>query len=354
MTMGLHLDVELRRERLLLRAALRVAAGETVAIVGPNGAGKSSLLLAIAGLLRVDRGRIALGERLLDGGPGGPFVPPEQRGVGVVFQGHLLFPHLTALDNVAFGLRSRGIARREARDAAARWLERVGLGAVHHGAKPAALSGGQAQRVALARTLATEPAALLLDEPLAAVDASGRLELLRELREHLRQFAGPRVVVVHDIADALAFAERVVVIENGAVVQDGAIDELVGRPRSTYVADLVGLNGFVGVCDDNHVRVGALTLTVATPVRGDVLVTIHPRAVALFRERPSGSPRNVWTARAVDFEPLLDRDRVRVRLDGALSLVAEITPAAVADLKLRDGGEVWVAVKATEIGVTPR
>ncbi|MEZ5963138.1 MAG: ABC transporter ATP-binding protein [Planctomycetota bacterium] len=350
--MRLRADMELRRGSLRLQARLEVASDETVALLGPNGAGKTTCLLALAGLLRVESGDIVLGERVLDGGPGRAFVPPEARGLGVVFQEHLLFAHLSVLENVAYGLRSRGHPRRAARAVAAEWLARVGIEERDHEAKPSALSGGQAQRVALARALAVSPAMLLLDEPLAAIDASARLALRRQLRAHLATFAGPRLLVAHDLTDALALADRIVVLEAGRVVQAGSIADLVRQPRSRYVADLVGLNCFSGVCRDNVVASAEARLTVSSPLAGDVLVTIHPRAVSLFRERPHGSPRNVWRAPVVALEPLLER--VRVQLAGALPIVAEVTPAAVADLGLAAGREVWVAVKATEIGVSAR
>jgi molybdate transport system ATP-binding protein len=235
----------LQRGALALELELTARSGETLALVGPNGAGKSTCLQALAGLLPIDAGSITFDGALLDGGPGAPFVPAEERGAGVVFQEHLLFPHLSALDNVAYGPRARGATRRDARARAARALERVGL-AQHADARPAQLSGGQAQRVALARALAASPRMLLLDEPLSAVDASARIALRRELRAHLDEFAGVRIVVAHDALDAFALADRIAVLEDGRVVQSGSAAEICGRPRSRYVADLVGLNLFRG------------------------------------------------------------------------------------------------------------
>ncbi len=350
--MKLCADLVLTRGALRIAASFEVDAGQTLALVGPNGAGKSSCLSALAGLLRLSGGSIRLGERVLDGGQPGSFVPPERRAVGMVFQDARLFPHMSVLDNVAFGPRSRGVGRSAARGTAAAWLARVGIAPALHAFLPAALSGGQAQRVALARALASAPDLLLLDEPLSAVDASGRLELRRTLREHLLGFAGPRVIVVHDIADALALADRILVLEDGRQVQSGTIGELLRQPRSRYVADLIGLNCFVGVCRDREVAIGDARLTVATPQEGEVLLTLHPRAVALFLQRPDGSPRNLWRAPVVALETQLDR--VRVQLGGALPIVAEVTPAAVAALDLKPGREVWVAVKATEIAVVAR
>jgi molybdate transport system ATP-binding protein len=349
--MTLDAQFGLSRGALSLDVSLRVPPGETLAIVGPNGAGKTSCLLAIAGLLCADRGTIRLGGEVLDGGPGGPFVPPERRCAGFVFQDHLLFPHLTVLDNVAFGLVSRGESRRRARAIAAEWIERVGMRGKSD-ARPASLSGGEGQRVALARALASSPRLLLLDEPLAAVDASARLALRSELRAHLSSFGGVRLAVAHTAVDAFALGDRIAVVENGRIVQTGTAAEICEKPRSRYVADLVGLNFLRGRAADGVVEVdGGGRLVVAHAGRGPVLLTVHPRAVALFRERPEGSPRNVWQATVEALEPTLDI--VRVQLGGPVPLVAEITQAAVADLRLAAGASVWVAVKATEIAASP-
>ncbi|MBK8095931.1 MAG: ATP-binding cassette domain-containing protein [Planctomycetes bacterium] len=347
--MSLRLDVQVRRGPLQLAIELEVGARETVAIVGPNGAGKSSLLLAVAGLLPLERGRIALADEVLDGGAGGPFVPPEARRAGMMFQDLLLFPHLAAIDNVAYGLRARGVGRAVARATADEWLRRVGL-AEHGAALPGSLSGGQAQRVALARALAASPRLLLLDEPLAAVDASTRLRLRRDLRAHLDAFAGPRLLVTHDAVDAFALADRIAVVEAGRVVQAGSIAEICSRPRSRYVADLVGLNFLRGICRGGRLQVdGGGTLIVSQAPEGNVLATVHPRAIALYRSRPDGTPRNVWPAAIEALE--VAGDRVRVRLRGEPWLVAEVTPLAVAELQLGIGGTVWVALKATEVEV---
>ncbi|MEM9801886.1 MAG: ABC transporter ATP-binding protein, partial [Planctomycetota bacterium] len=269
--MSLRAEIDLARGAHRIVAALQVGADETIALVGPNGAGKSSCLAAIAGIERLDGGRIVLHEDVLDGGPGGPFVPPERRNIGVVFQDPLLFPGMSARDNVAYGPVSAGRPRSEARAIAGQWLGRVGIDERHAGARPSALSGGQAQRVALARALASSPRALILDEPLAAVDASARLALRRTLREHLSGFEGPRVIVAHDIADAIALADRIVVLEAGRVVQAGTALELAARPASPYVADLVGLNGLAGRARGRVVEVGTTTLTTADEAEGDVL-----------------------------------------------------------------------------------
>ena len=328
---------------------LAVADREVVALLGPNGAGKTTVLRAIAGLHPLDRGGIEVDGRALDDPATGVFVPTAERPIGVVFQDYLLFPRMSALENVAFGLRARGVPKAQARARAEGWLERVDL-ADHAAARPRALSGGQAQRVALARALATEPRVLLLDEPLAALDAGARLHVRAELRRHLASFGGARLIVTHDPVDAMVLADRLVVIERGRVTQTGTAADVTRHPRSRYVAELVGVNLLHGVAAGEHaVRLaGGAELVVADPLPGhDVAVALRPQAVALHRVQPEGSPRNTWPATVADLEAA--RDRVRVQLDGSIPLVAEVTPAAVADLDLVPGAAVWASVKAVDL-----
>ena len=325
--------------------------GRIVGLLGPNGAGKTTLLRILAGLLAPEEGRVVLDGRVLDDTATGEHVSPEARPVGVVFQNYLLFPHLSALENVAFGLRSRGVPKAEARARATQWLERVGLGE-YGGSKPKQLSGGQSQRVALARALATEPRLLLLDEPLAALDASTRLETRRELRRQLDGYDGVRLLVTHDPMEAIALAERLIVVEGGRISQTGTPQEISERPRSRYVADLVGVNLFRGRAAGDEVHIGSGFRLVAPGAgHGEVFAVVHPHAVSLYRQPLVGTPRNVWEGTAETLD--LEGERVRVRIGGPLPIVAEVTPAAVADLRLGEGGPVWVSVKATEVVVYP-
>ncbi len=342
--MSLHAVIEVNRSGFSLGIDLTVEAGETVAVLGPNGAGKTTLLRALAGLVPI-AGRVELDGDVLDDSAMGRHVPTEERRVGIVFQDHVLFPHMTVLENVAFGLkRDRW---RVARD----WLDRANLGD-KAGVMPGELSGGQAQRVALLRTLVTEPRLLLLDEPLAALDVSVRAEVRRELSRQLAGFTGIRILVTHDPLEAIALADRLVVLEQGKVVQTGLPSEVTARPRSRFVADLAGVNLLRGTGKDDHIELdGGEVLAAPESGDGDVFAVIHPRAVALYLARPEGTPRNVWRARAEDLD--LRGERVRVRLSGPVPLVAEVTPSAVRDLRLDAGAEVWVAVKATEISVYP-
>jgi molybdate transport system ATP-binding protein len=348
---SLEAHIKLRLGALDLDAEIAVADGEVVAIVGPNGSGKTTVMRALAGLVPLSGGRIVLDGQVLEDPAQQLRVPPERRPVGFVFQDYLLFPHLSALENVAFGLRCRGVPRSQARDRARAWLNRMGL-ASHLAARPRALSGGQAQRVALARALATDPRLLLLDEPTAALDAGAKVELRREIRRHLATFAGTRLLVTHDPLEAATLADRLVVLEAGRVVQSGTPFEVSERPRSQYVAELVGINLLRGTADGYRVLlVSGGSLVVATQARGEVFAVVHPRAVALHAREPEGSPRNVWHEKVVSLD--LEGSRVRVRLDGEVPLVSEVTPAAVADLGLAEGEPVWASVKATEVNVYP-
>jgi len=340
--MSLHAEVVVRRNGFALDVRLDVDEGETIAVLGPNGAGKTTLLRALAGLIAIE-GRVELDGEVLDDSKAGRHVPTERRRVGLVFQDHVLFPHMSVLHNVAFGLR--GDSMRKARD----WLGRAGLLEMAD-RMPGELSGGQAQRVALIRTLATQPRLLLLDEPLSALDVSVRAETRRELSRRLAAFEGVRILVTHDPLEAIALADRLVVMEQGKVVQQGTPADVTARPRSRFVADLAGVNLLRGRAHHDHVELdGGGTLAAPDAGEGEVLAVIHPRAVALYLARPEGTPRNVWRATAEELD--LQGDRVRVRLGGAVPLVAEVTPGAVRDLHLDRGDQVWAAVKATEISV---
>ncbi|MBO0867059.1 MAG: ABC transporter ATP-binding protein [Micromonosporaceae bacterium] len=346
-----HLVVE--RDRFRLDLQLRIDSGEVVALLGPNGAGKTTALRALAGLQPLSAGYIRLNGQTLADPDRRLWTPTERRSIGVVFQDYLLFPHLSALENVAFGPRSHGLPRRDARARAAGWLSRVGL-AEQARARPRQLSGGQAQRVALARALAVDPALLLLDEPLAALDARTRLDTRAQLHRHLAEHPGATLLVTHDPLDALVLAERLVIIEDGCVVQEGDAATITAQPRTDYVARLVGLNLYRGRASEHTVHIGpGFTLTVADAATGEVFVAFPPAAVALHTHRPDGSPRNTWPAVVTGIQRHGDNVRVQLAGPDGIAAAADVTPAAAGALRLDPGQQVWAAVKATETRTYP-
>ncbi|MFI5778411.1 sulfate/molybdate ABC transporter ATP-binding protein [Nocardia sp. NPDC051570] len=457
---GLQVSVRLTERDVDIELA--VAPGEVLALLGPNGAGKSTVLELVAGLIRPDEGRIRLGDRMLIDRARGIEVPPHRRGVAMLAQDALLFPHLSVAANVAFGPRSRGMGRRAAGDIAREWLRAVDALALRD-RRPGELSGGQAQRVALARALAVDPELILLDEPMAALDVATapamRTLLRRVLRDPERNSKGPSAILVtHDIVDALTLADRVVVLEAGRIAEQGPVTTVLSRPRSAFAARIAGVNLLIGHVADagiagrrldpvadastagrrlDHVADASTGGRQLDPVAdagiagrrldhvadagtaggqldhaadastagrrldmpgsghaaeaadgsggaaqrdpadfgtvrcgadlvygrrvgdwaegGRAAAVFSPAAVAVHRDRPTGSPRNVFR---VEIAELTDRGgSIRVhavdRPDGGAGIVADLTPSAVAELGLTPGLPVYFAVKATEVQVYP-
>ncbi|MGW6528294.1 ABC transporter permease [Streptomyces venezuelae] len=322
--------------------------GTTIAVVGPNGAGKTTLLRALLGLTPRAHAELWLGERDVTG------LPPHRRGVAWVPQEGALFPHLNALRNTAYGLRAQGVRRADARREAQAWLDRLGVGHLAH-RRPAQLSGGQAQRVALARALAARPRLLLLDEPLAALDQTTRAHVRHTLRRHLDGFGGVCLIVTHDPVEAVSLADRVLVLDEGRTLQDAPPTEVTRHPRSPWVARMLGRNAWPGTAaaDGTLALAGEGRLVVADPLEegAPALAVIAPEAVSLHREKPAGSPRNVWPGVVREITTAGSRLRVLVTSGEAPDLVAEITPQAAVELGLVEGAEVWTSVKATEVSV---
>lgn len=378
-----------------LNAMLSVGPRETVAIMGPNGAGKSSLIQILSGLLKPDAGQATLGDRVLfrvgpasaGGTPSGAansarasssassWLPPHERGIGLLAQDPLLFPHLSIAENVAFGPRSQGRGKRAAMQSAQQWLGEVD--AVELSArKPAQLSGGQAQRVALARALATEPELLLLDEPMAALDVNTAPFLRSLLKRVLAHRCA--IIVTHDVLDALMLADRIIVMEQGRIIEQGPTAAVLAHPRSPFAASLAGLNVLSGALEGTSVQTpdaGPVVGHLATPQGTEFLSPIGsqsseknrqselplasadgpmavaafaPSAVSVFLERPQGSPRNCFAVTVTELEPHGDHIRVRA---GRLS--ADISPAAMAELGLVPGSAVFFVVKAAEVAIYP-
>jgi len=358
---GLEVQAVIERDGFRLDVAFAVGPGEILGVLGPNAAGKTTLLRALAGLTSLSTGSIRLDGQTLDDAATGQFLPADQRPVGLLFQNYRLFPHLTVRENVAFSPRCRGVDRNAAKVIAEKWLAQLAIADLAK-RKPAQLSGGQAQRVALARALAANPGLLLLDEPLAALDAKTKLEVRAELRRHLAAFDGPTLLVTHDPLEAMVMADRLLVLENGRIVQQGTPASVARQPATQYVARLVGLNLYPGT----RAATGAVALDAGgtliaagldqsaaeAAVTGRVLAAIRPTAVALHTSAPGhGSPRNVWPGTVTGLELLTDR--VRVQVAGTPPALVDITPAALADLDLSEGTQVWLAAKATEVDVYP-
>jgi molybdate transport system ATP-binding protein len=345
----LDADIRLRLERISLDVALRIAPGQVVALLGPNGAGKSTVLNALAGLLRLAGGHVTLDGVVLEQPDRRIRVRAERRPVALMFQDYLLFPHMSAVENVAFGLRARGLDKAQARERAVAALNQVGLAEVVS-ARPRAMSGGQQQRVAMARALVTEPRLLLLDEPLAALDVSTKTDVRRQLRSILRASDAANVLVTHDLLDAVALADTMLIIEGGSVVQSGSPAEVTARPRSRYVADLVGVNLLRGTARGGVLETdGGAVVHTSAGQSGLVLAAINPAKVAVSRVGELDRTANCWrgTIKAVD----LLGDRVRVHMDGPLPITAEVPPSAVGELRLDDAGELWASVDPGDITV---
>ena len=330
------LDADLRvvRPGFELDLSLAAAPGEVVALLGPNGAGKTTAVRALAGLQPLTGGRIELDGASLH------LLPPERRRVGFVPQDALLLPHLSALDNVAYGLRARGVRRAAARARARDELARVGLVDLAE-ARARSLSGGQAQRVALARALAPDPSLLLLDEPLASLDALTRAEVRTDLRARLRAFGGPTVLVTHDLVDALVLADRVVVVEEGRVVQEGAPVDVTRRPLTPYVAGLSGLVLVPGTGTGDGVDLDGHRL--AVPAQGEVLVAFPPEAVTLHAEARPG-------ACSVEVRAL-EQQGATARATLSRGLVAQLAAARLAELDLTAGRRLWAQVDPAAVEV---
>lgn len=353
-TPHLNLDAQIVASRGTFQVDLPLHAesGSVVALLGPNGSGKTTSIDAIAGLLPLDSGHVKVGGQTW--ADPHTSLAPQERSCGLVAAQHLLFPHLSALDNVAFGPRSRGMPRAAARARAQAELDILGIGELS-GRKPSGLSQGQSQRAALARALATDPAVLLLDEPLSALDPTTRAEVRAVLRRRLDEFAGVTVLVTHDPLDALTLASQLVFIEDGRIVQSGSPAEVIARPRDPYVAHVVGLNLYRGEPTDGTTVDTELGPVVTGGIEhtGSSWVAFPPAAVSLFPSHPEGSPRNSFRARVTSIDVLGQLARVRVATPDGTSIIAEVTTASVAELRLHTGTEIWATVKAAEISTYP-
>ena len=346
------LVASLRNELPAIDVELTVPQGHTVAVMGPNGAGKSTLMNLLAGLSRPGAGRIALGSRELFGN--NTFMPPHRRDVSMLTQQGLLFPHLTVRQNVAFGPSARRLPRAQIKARTDKWLDAVGATELAD-RKPAQLSGGQSQRVSLARALATEPSVLLLDEPFSALD----VDVVHRIRSMLRQILADRaritVLVTHDVADAVTLADSAIILAEGRIVARGPVRDLLASPINQFSAQLAGLNLVSGVWNGDVLEAAGFAVSglLDAPIApgSAVMAAFSPRAVAVYRERPSGSPRNAVKAVVVQLVPQGDLARIDARVADGTVLTATVTWSAVTELGLVADDEVFLVIKASEVTV---
>lgn len=366
--------LQIHRPAFDVEVAFNVEHGETVALLGPNGVGKSTVLQALSGLIVPQDARIELAGNRLAGA--GTAVPPHRRRIGLMGQDPLLFPHLTVLENVAFGPRSQGTPRATARERALQWLRRLNLADLAE-RRPAQLSGGQRQRAALARALAAEPDLLLLDEPLTAADVRTAGEIRQLLREHLTAAEQTTIVVTHEVLDAAVLADRVMVMSDGRIVDSGTTARMLTEPGTEFGAALAGLNLILGTADsrgtalrtDDGVEVTGIA-DEPLPPGGPAAAVFPPSAVAVYATPAVGSPRNLWAGRVLTVEPGPAAVRLRIAVSGSVAdgsatdgsattgpttvLAADVTPAAVAALPISPGARVHAEVKATQVRLYPR
>src|SRR6266849_486397 len=360
-----------------LELSFSAEVGRTTVLLGESGAGKSTVLRVLAGLLHPERGHIVFeGVTYFDSGRS-IAIPPQQRPFGYVFQDYALFPHLSVFENVAFGLRAQYLPRQLIRRRVGEALEQVRLSGLDE-RRPAQLSGGQQQRVAIARALALQPQLLLLDEPLSALDVQTRREVRQELRRILSGTGITTVMVTHQYLEALLFGYHILVLEQGRVIQQGSQRDLLQYPRSSYVAELVGMNFFrghvircetVALCTiqlQNNGRPG-IELSAALeeqiqkmPGEGDeAYVLVDPRSITLYQTLPDSSARNVFQGTIVQLLRLgspfgngsehVGRVRVSILVDDSVPpLTAEITEASSNRMELSEGKMIYATFKATE------
>ena len=347
----LEVRIRKRLREFDLEMAFGVQAGETLVIIGPSGAGKTTILGQIAGLLSPDAGRIVVGDRVLFDSDQRVNVPPERRHLGYVLQEYALFPHMTVLQNIEYGMAARGMTRDEIARGAHDTMHMLGITHLA-GIRPGGISGGERQRVALARAIAAGGQALLLDEPLAALDAQTRQNARGDLRRVIRSVGAAAVFVTHDYVDALAFGDTICVMERGHVVQMGCQEELLLRPKAQFVAEFMGVNFLQGIAKPpkdgvSRVNVDGVEVSTTLDEPGEVFLAFSPADVILSPDRPTGSAMNVFEARVTALLQL--GGRMRVDLDAGIPLVAEITPDSVARLHLEIGSKVYASFKATAV-----
>jgi len=348
---GLHASLVTKRGDVEIDVTLSVPSGDVLAVLGANGSGKTGLLLALAGLEPITSGTVTYNDRVFDDVANHIHLDPAERRVGYLPQDALLFPHLSVLENVTFGPRSRGVPAGTARSQAMDMLAAAGLGELGD-RRADALSGGESQRVALLRAIAGTPDLLLLDEPTSSLDVHARTLVRADLVNLIGGFTGATVLVTHDPVEAMTVARRMLVLDSGRVAQVGSVAEVVQRPRTEFVARLAGLTVVAGTAQGHVVDLdGGGSLFLGESAQGRVFVAIPPRGVSLHRSRPEGSARNAWSVRVTSIEAVGELGRVS--LAGAPSVVADVTMSALAELGATPGMQLWASIKAAELDAYP-
>jgi len=328
---------------LLRDINLDIDSGEYFIVLGPTGAGKTVLLEAMAGLYPVLAGEVWIDGREITR------LNPEKRGIGIVYQDQVLFPHLTVEENIAFGLKSRKCPKREVKAKVDTMAEIMGISHLLR-RNSATLSGGEKQKVALARALVTEPRALLLDEPLSALDPESKEKMQRELREIHRRIKVTIIHVTHDFEEAVTLGHRVAVLNDGSIVQVGTIEEFLRHPSSEFVARFaLSRNIFTGRAENSFVDIGGVKLRTITKSRGVVRLSLRPEDILISKEPLQSTARNSFQGVISD---IIDKGSiVYITVTLPPDFVCLITRQAFEELGLRRGARVWVTFKASAIHV---
>ncbi|MGO4886587.1 ABC transporter ATP-binding protein [Anaerobacillus sp. MEB173] len=330
---------------------------ETLVIVGHSGCGKSTTLRAIAGLLKPDSGRILVDDVEYFNQKKGTDLPAEQRGCGFLFQNYALFPHLSVYENIAYGLEARKVPKKKHRNLIEEQLDMLNISEYLHN-MPNELSGGQQQRVALARALVLRPKVLLLDEPLSALDVTTRDKVRRELRKTLALLQIPAIVVTHDYEDAISFGQRILVMDQGVVLQEGTPQELIQRPSSAFVADFSGTNYFnANVIRQNKDLVqlnifGNQSLYSKDQGEGNISLVIHPWDIQVTKRLPNNSSLNVISGKVSNL--LRYGNRLRIFIEGAIPLIVEVTSSDQAYFQIQEGDVVYATVDPSYVRIVSK